>query len=381
MHQDMLILTNEQPIINAFKNLKDPRVQGRCDHKLIDIIVITFCAIISGAKYWEQIEEFGRQREPWFRQFLDLDNGIPSYKTFNRVFSIIPADEFEYCFRIWSSSVREKRKQEVIAIDGKTLRNSSHNAIGQKALHLINAYATQNGLTLAVEKTPDKSNEIKGIPKLLKSINIEDCVVTIDAMGCQKGIANLIRLKEANYVLALKKNHKRFYKKVELLFQQAEKNNYDSMVTYHHTMTDSDHSRGERREYSCLPVMYLPLYKKRWKDLDTFIKVKSIRHTAKGKQTSTRYYISSLSPKQYLRICSAIREHWHIENRLHWKLDVSFKEDQSRTHARNGPQNLSSLRKMALFYLESEPSCLSGLECKQWKAALSIGYLEKVIGF
>jgi predicted transposase YbfD/YdcC len=188
-------------------------------------------------------------------------------------------------------------------------------------------------------------------------------------------------MRDAHYLLALKKNHKRFYRKVTHLFQRAEELNYSAMVVQNHLTRDSDHSRGERREYTLLPIMYMHQYKKVWKDLETLVQVKCRRFTTKGSETIYRYYISSLPIKSYLRISSAIREHWGVENRLHWKLDVSFKEDQSRVRKLNAPQNLSSLRKVALFYLESEQSNKGSIEAKQWKAALNTNYLEQILNF
>jgi predicted transposase YbfD/YdcC len=370
-----------QSIINIFTDLEDPRVEGKCSYPLIEIIVIVLCSLICGAKYWSQMEEFAHQRKKWLKKFLKLKNGIPSFKTLSRVMALIPAETFEACFRLWAESIREKKSLEVIAIDGKTLRKSSHDEANLSAAHLVNAFASQNGITVAVERTPDKSNEIKAIPKILNSLDVSDSVITIDAMGCQKGIAKLIRMRDAHYVLALKKNHKRFYKKVAHLFKRAEELDYNAMVLQEHLTRDSDHSRGERREYTLLPIMYLPQYKEVWKDLETLIQVKCRRFTTKGSETVCRYFISSLSIKSHLRASSAIREHWGIENRLHWKLDVSFKEDQSRVRNLNAPQNLSSLRKVALYYLESEQTNKGSIESKQWKAALNTKYLEKILNF
>lgn len=381
MSKDKLNKNCAQSIIKNFVNLEDPRVKGRCKYPLIEIIVIVLCGLICGAKYWSQMEEFARQKEKWLKKFITLEHGIPSFKTISRVMSIVPAEAFEACFRQWADSIREKKNLEVIAIDGKTLRKSSNENADRSAAHLINAFASQNGITVAVEKTPDKSNEIKGIPKILNSLEIDNALITIDAMGCQKGIAKLIRFRNAHYVLALKKNHKRFYRKVAHLFHRAKELNYSGMVIREHVTRDSDHSRGERREYTLLPIMYMHKYKKVWTDLETLVQVKCRRYTTKGRETSYRYYISSLPIKSHLRISSAIREHWGIENRLHWKLDVSFKEDQSRVRNLNAPQNFSSLRKIALFYLESEQTNKGSIEMKQWTAALNADYLERVLNF
>lgn len=369
-----------QSLITAYSTLEDPRVVGRCRYPLIEIVVIVMFGLVSGAKYWSQIEAFARSRQKTLKKFLKLEQGIPSFKTLARVMSLIPSNTFEACFRRWAASLRENKSLEVIAIDGKTLRKSSHQSIGQSAAHLVNAFASQNGITLASQKVADKTNEIKAIPSIVKSLDIQGALISIDAMGCQKGIAKLIRLKGAHYILALKKNHKRFYKKVETLFQKAKTLGYAGMVTRTHTTRDSAHSRGERREYTLLPIMYLYPYKKIWRDLETLVQVKCKRYTQKGKTIQYRYYLTSLKIHSHLRITSAIREHWGIENRLHWKLDVAFKEDQSRVRCLNAPENLATLRKVALYFLENEETYKGSIESKQWQTLLSVDYLKKVLG-
>jgi predicted transposase YbfD/YdcC len=184
MAKDNLNKDLAQSIIANFSKLEDPRVEGKCAYPLIEIIMIVLCSLICGARYWSQMEEFAHQRRKWLKKFLKLKHGIPSFKTISRVMSLIPADTFESCFRQWAESIRERKHQEVIAIDGKTLRKSSHDEAKQSATHLVNAFASQNGITVAVERTLDKSNEIKAIPKILNSLDISDCLITIDAMGC-----------------------------------------------------------------------------------------------------------------------------------------------------------------------------------------------------
>lgn len=383
MTESIAISNNEQALIKAFSSLKDPRVQGRCLHMLIDVLFIAICAIICGAKHWHEIAEFGRQRIDWLRQYIQLENGIPSHQTFCRIFALIPAEDLLICFSQWSQARTPLKPQDIIAIDGKTIKKSSHEAKGQKALHLINAYVTTQGVTIGAMKTPDKSNEIKGIPPLLKSLQIQGCIITIDAMGTQKGIANLIQLKEARYVLALKKNHKRLYKKVTHLFTKAKELSYEAMVYKETTNTDYDHSRYEVREYTVLPLMYLHAAKADWRDLQTFIQVKSIRKNQKKDdiEESYRYYISSLALKDYLLAIKAIRHHWLIENGLHWKLDVAMQEDACRIHDPHAAENFSTLRKLVLQLLEKDNITKGGIAFKQWKAALNPLYLQKLVNF
>lgn len=306
---------------------------------------------------------------------------IPSHQTICRVFSLIPAAELMACFIDWCVSNNSLAQYDIIAIDGKTLRKSGNQNANQKPLHLINAYVTNRGITIGAIKTPDKTNEIKGIPPLLKSLQIAGCIITIDAIGTQKGIANLIILKGANYILALKKNHKQFYKKVRTIFTRADELNYQSMVYKENITSDYGHSRYEKREYKVLPIMYLPFEKDIWKGLQTIIQVKAIRDTGKEKQETIHYYISSLALKDFMLISQGIRQHWHVENGLHWKLDVAMQEDACRIYDVNAAENFSTLRKLVLQILEKDKSIKCGIAFKQWKAALSTDYLEKLLGF
>jgi predicted transposase YbfD/YdcC len=369
-----------QPLFECFSELKDPRVVGRTDHKLIDIIAISICAIISGAKFWNQVALFGRTREKWLKQFLELPNGIPSDDTFLRVFAAIDPEAFQASFIKWARKVEQITSGKIIAIDGKTLRKSFCEAKNQEAIPIVNAFAVENGITLGSIKVPDKSNEIKGIPKLLNMLKLTGCIVTLDAMGTQKGIAKLIRLKRADYVLALKKNQGKLYKKVSKLFEVSEKLNYTSMVYKVDSTFEYDRTRIERREYRILPMMYLNGFKKDWQDINTFIEVKSCIETPKGFSTEVRYYISSLTLKEYKKITRAIRQHWGIETKLHWKLDVAMKEDDCRVYSRWAAENFSALRKIALYYLEKDTSLKAGIQVKQFNAAINETYLAGILG-
>jgi predicted transposase YbfD/YdcC len=381
MSENIDITFNEQVLIHAFSRLVDPRVKGRCAHRLINIIFITVCAILCGAKHWNEIAEFGRARIEWLKKILPSLQSIPSHQTFCRVFSLIPAEELLACLTEWSISTTPLMPNDIISVDGKTLRKSGNKSKNRNPLHLINAYVSNRGILIGAIKTPDKSNEIKGIPPLLKSLSISGCIVTIDAMGTQKGIANLIRLRGAQYVLALKKNHKRFYKRVSTLFSKAKQLDYKSMVYKDSVTYDYDHSRYEKREYTILPLMYLPSEKENWNGLQTFIQVKSTRYIGDRREEMYRYFISSLPLKNDIVIIKSIRQHWHIENRLHWKLDVAMQEDACRIHHPWAAENFSTLRKLVLQLLEKDKSVSNGIAFKQWKAALSLNYLEKLVGF
>lgn len=271
----------------------------------------------------------------------------------------------------------------IISIDGKTLCNSSHVNGGKAALHIINAFATRQKITLAETKTPDKSNEIKGIPVLLNLINPKDKIITIDAMGTQKGIAKLIRKKQAHYVLALKKNHPRFYRKVHRLFERSEELNFQNMVYKKWKDRNYAHDRIEKREYTVLPMMYLHSFKKNWTDLSVFVRVKAKRHLKSKEQPeeSTRYYISSLPNKKYHKTAQAIRQHWAVENSLHWKLHVALHEDQCPIYRGFAAENLATMRKIVLYLLQNENSTQDGIAMKKLNAALDNKYLRKVVGF
>jgi predicted transposase YbfD/YdcC len=379
MNKDIKNLQIGQPIITCFSRLEDPRIVGRTKHKLIDVIVIAICAIICGAKHWNQIAAFGELRKEWLQTFLELPNDIPSKYTFGRVFSLIEPISFQECFIAWSKEVSRLTSGEIIAIDGKTLRKSFHKEAGKEALHIVNAFAVNNGITLGSIKVPDKSNEIKGIPKLLQMLKLTGCIVTIDAMGTQKGIAKLIRMKGADYVLALKKNQGRLYKKVSSLFAKAEQLHYQNMVYKVHTTKDYDHSRIEEREYRILPIMYLHAFTKQWKDIKSVIGVKSKVEATKNKTAETRYYITSLTLKDYKNIAKSIRRHWTVENKLHWKLDVAMAEDACRIYKERAAENFSALRKLALFYLEKDRSIRGGIAFKHFIAAQDPQFLPRIL--
>ena len=371
----------DQWLFQCLLSIQDPRIPGRCLYPLINILFISLCALLSGCDEWKSIELFGNKRKRWLSQFIDLSNGIPSAKTFARVFSLIVPEEFERCLMLWMSQLCQLLTYDIVNIDGKTSRGSCCDAQKKRADHIVNAYSPRLKATMGQVKTPNKSNEIKGIPILLKQLNIVSCIVSMDAMGTQKGIANLIREKKAHYVLALKKNHKRFYRRVSHLFHNADRLDYQGMVTQWSETKDYGHGRIEKRSYTMLPMMYLAQYKKKWRDLSAFIRVISVRETTRGIETSTRYYITSLPWHHHKKMAATIREHWRIENTLHWKLDVGLNEDASQIWQGHAARNLSVMRKIVLKLLEDENSSSKGTALKRLEAALDIRYLRKVVGF
>ncbi len=379
MENRTYFLSETQSLFRCFVSLEDPRVGGRCLHSLLDIVVLTICAVICGANNWKGIELFGREKQTWLKRFLSLPNGIPSHLTIGRVFSLINPVQFQECYLNWVKTICNDFSGDHIPIDGKCLRSSSNRSKDQKAIHLINAYSNRVRLNLASIKTPDKSNEIKGIPPLLKMLDIEGATISIDAMGTQKGIAKLIKNRGGGYVLALKENHKRMHRKVEHLFHVADDQSASVSVKKYCDTKNYDHSRIEERHYTVIPMMYLPQYKKTWHGLQSFVRVQATRYINGETERSTRYYISSLPMKDYKKIAKVVRQHWAVENKLHWKLDVGLSEDDSRIFRGNAAENLAAIRKMVLYLLQ-ESQNLQGIKLKRQKAALNTRFLKKVVG-
>jgi len=300
-------------LIQILKDIEDPRIE-RCKlHQLIDILIIAICAVISGAETWEEIEEFGKSKQEWLESILELTNGIPSSDTFRRVISRIKPAEFQEKFLKWIETIRENIDKEVIAIDGKTLRRSHNNKLGKTAIHIVSAWANSNKLVIGQVKTEEKSNEITAIPELLQILEIKGCIVTIDAMGCQKEIAKKIIEQEADYSLALKANHEKMYKEVEEYFQEQIKLNFeDKEIDYHQTI-DKAHGRLESRKYWVTSDIDFLSQKKEWKNLASVVCVESSRTIADNTSIEFRYYISSL-PADAKLLAYAVRSHWGVEN-------------------------------------------------------------------
>ena len=364
-----------------FWGLEDPRIDRCKRHQLLDIITIAICAVICGADSWVHVEMFGKSKEDWVGTFLDLPHGIPSHDTFGDVFSRLDPDRFQECFMEWSRSVAELLPGEVVAIDGKTVRRSHDKVAGKGAIHLVSAWASANTLTLGQVKTEEKSNGITAIPRLLELLDLSGCIVTIDAMGCQKEIAQGILEGEADYLLAVKENQGRLHQDIRDLFEGAEEWGFDGVPHDYATTLNKGHGRIERRECwvisdpACLEYLSTG---KDWPGLRSVIKVVGRRETETGATVHSRYYISSLAgpAEQMLR---AARAHWSIENSLHWSLDVTFREDQSRMRKDHSPQNMATLRQIAHNQLKRETSLKVGIQGKRLQAGWRDDYLLKVL--
>jgi predicted transposase YbfD/YdcC len=363
-----------------FGDMEDPRVEGRCGHILIEVICITLAAVLCGANSWSEVETFGKAKEGWLREHLELPNGIPSHDTFGRVFSLIDAAIFEARFAQWVEGVFHRTRGQVVAIDGKTARRSHNRTIGQDALHLLGAWASANRLVLGVRKVEQGSNEIPAIPELLRLLDLMDCVVTIDAIGCQKNIAQAILDRKADYILAVKDNQAHLFDDIQDWFAYADQSSFQDMAYTEHQTVNKTSGRIETRHCWAIadPRAFEYIrHHQGWPGLQTIIRIQSQRRISDQTQSDTRYYISSLPPDaQHLLDC--IRQHWSIENSCHWSLDVVFREDDSRIRMGHAPRNFAILRRFALNLLKHDPLKAS-LNQKRFHAALNQDYLAKLL--
>lgn len=365
-------------VIEHFSGTVDPRDDQGKRHSLLNIIVIAICGVICGADGWTQIEEFGKDRKSWFESFLDLPYGIPVEDTYRRVFAVLDSKDFQRRFSKWIQATVYVKKGTVIAIDGKSMRGCKGDGITAK--HIVNAWSSANKVTLGQCTVNGKSNEITAIPELLNQLCISGCIVTIDAMGCQKKIASLIRDKGGDYLLALKGNQGTLEKDVDLYFQEelfGKKLKYEKSKLKNAETIEKSHGRIEIRKcWVSTDIEWLD-QKDNWKDIKSIIRVES-ETIIKGKTSKeVRYYISSLqsNPEELLE---AIRSHWGVES-MHWILDVAFLEDGCKIRKENAPENFNVLRQVALHLLNRETSCKRGIKTKRFKAACNIEYLEKIL--
>jgi predicted transposase YbfD/YdcC len=357
-----------------FRKLRDPRLNRRKLHLLIDIVVICVCGVICGCDDWQQIETFAKARHDWLKKFLLLPNGIPSHDTFERVFDRLDPQAFQDCFRCWMQVLHEALGLSQIAIDGKTLRGSARGKL--KGLHLVSAWATANHLSLGQVAVDEKSNEIPAIPKLLELLDINGALVTIDAMGCQKEIAAKVVAGGGDYVLTVKDNQPTLLSNIQDCFARALEKDFEDVRHDSFTTQEKGHGRVERRHYQIIIDPDMP-DKEEWKGLKV-IGICYSECTRDGKQTEeVRYFIGSREAKAKV-YGEALRNHWRIENTLHWQLDVAFAEDNNRVSKRHGAENLALVRRLALSLLKQHPDKRS-IPCKRLLAALDPEFLQEVL--
>ena len=364
-------------IRDHFEKLTDPR-RRKVTYPLINVVVIAVCAVLCGADDFVAIADYGRKKRKWLSQFLDLSAGIPSHDRFNAIFGAIKPDEFQVCLLSWITALHEVTNGQIVAIDGKTLRRSFDAATSKSAIHMVSAWATANCISLGQVVVDEKSNEITAIPELLEMIEVSGGLVTIDAMGCQTQIAKKIVEVGADYVLAVKGNQPTLQGGIESFFVGHLEDDFAGVQVSRHETAERGHGREDMRMYVVCPVPEDLPGRRRWKKL-TAIGMAMSDTLRDGKQTTdVRYYILSrkLSGRQF---AAAVREHWSIENRLHWQLDVTFGEDQSRIRKGHADANFSIVRRTALSLLKNNRTLKVGVKNKRLSAGWCDDYLAQVL--
>ena len=372
--------------MECFAQLTDPRLNRTKEHRLIDILVIGICTLLCGGEGFNDMEDFGDAKQDWFKTFLELPNGIPSHDTFNRVFSALDPTGFLECFLRWTQSLRTVVEKEIVAMDGKALRRALNK--GQALPYIVSAWAVDNGLVLGQMKVAEKSNEITAVPELLRALELAGCVVTLDAMGCQKKIAKEIIEADADYVLALKGNQETVHEEVKSYLDDAIAQSAaakpgpshvpSSDLAFHQTV-EKDHGRIETRRYWQSQTLSWFADLDKWEGLRSVGVVESVRDIQGQVTTERRYYLSSL-PLDIACFSRAIRSHWGVENNVHWHMDVSFAEDQSRIRTGFAAENLATLRRLALNLLKRDRTKKRGIRGKQKNAGWDHRYLLHLLG-
>ena len=375
-------------LVAHFAPMADPRIDRRKDHDLIDILMIAVCTLLCGGETFNDMEDFGKAKFDWFKTFLNLRNGIASHDTFNRVFAALDPKEFLNCFLRWTQSLRETFSQEIVAVDGKALRRALNK--DQSMKYIVSAWAQSNGLVLGQLKVADKSNEITAVPELLRVLELSGCIVTIDAMGCQKKIAKEIKEADADYVLALKGNQETVHGEVKAFLDQtvaqtqvqlppgAKRPKAAAKLAFLQTV-EKDHGRIETRRFYQSAELDWFADREKWEGLKSVGMVESVREVGGKSTTERRYFLSSLE-LGIETFARASRGHWGVENKLHWVMDVCFREDQSRARAGYAAENLATLRRLALNLLKREKTKKRGIKGKQLNAGWDNAYLLRLLG-
>lgn len=366
---------------NHLAALPDPRSERGRRHLLLDVMIMAVLATLCGADDWESVEAFGEEQEPWLRTFLDLPNGIPSHDTFSRVFRRLDAQAFTTCFIEWTRAIRRRLPKDVVAIDGKTLRASLD--ADTSPLHMVSAWSSGNRMVLGQQAVDSKSNEIHAIPELLKVLDLQGCIVTIDAIGCQKDIAKTIASRKADYILAVKGNQKGLHQVIQARFAELDAT---PEATPHGfwKCEDRSHGRVVVREVTTLDAVRLLPEELllSWAKLETLVRIRSTAERDGKTIHEDRFYISTLPMNEVQAIGDGVRSHWGIENSLHWVLDVAFHEDRNRTRKGTAPEAGVLLRHIVLNLLRQDPDSKRSIKNRRMKAALNPAYrLEALMGF
>jgi predicted transposase YbfD/YdcC len=370
--------TTSLDIKKHFLGLKDPRRRHRRRHRLLDIVVLAVCAVTGGADNWEEIAAFGRRHRAWFQRYLSLPGGIPSPDTFIRLFARLDPQVFQRCLRDWLLAFGDVLGCQHIAIDGKTLCGSGRKTQGLGPLHLVSAWAGVHHLVLGQVAVEGKSNEITAIPQLLELLELHGAVVTIDAMGCQKEIAAKIRERRGHYILAVKDNQPNLLADIEETFNRAHDTGFAGMA-YDCYQTDPVQRRGREEKRYCEVIQDLSGIRNQeaWKDLKVICMCVTERTINGETKEEVRYFIGS-QKKSARYYGSGVRQHWGIENNLHWQMDVSFGEDANRTAERTAAENLSLVRRAAQTLVKRHPQ-KGGIKCKRRQAGWDLNFLEELL--
>ena len=365
-------------ILELAEKIPDPRRNHLKRHPLSSMIFIALVSSICGATDWVAVADTGEYLKEWIEQYIDLPYGIPSHDTFGRTFGIIDNQSFSQLLIDWAECIRLKFENEVVAMDGKTLRGNAQKEAGLQGIHLLNAWSIDNGICLGHLDVDKKTNEITVIPKLIEILDLEGCIITSDALNTQKTTAEAVLNAKADYVLPVKGNHKDLLEDVKLLFEEAEDKEYKGFDADQFETSEKDHGRIEHRMYSVLDAEDLPVVDE-WPNMKSIGKVVR-RRTLKDRSTfEVCYFITSLEIEAKL-FAHAVRGHWGVENNLHWSLDVVFREDHNKYRDRIGAQNLSAVRKMALGLLKKDETSKKSLRRKQFQALTSSDFRENVLG-
>ena len=378
------VTASVENLLNMAAEIPDPRRRKKTPHNFAEIVVTAVVAAVCGANQWTQVEMIAQNLQPWLRQFLELKNGIPSHDTYGRVFRLLRPELLAKLMRNWVNSIQEndgvppeneKTAQTQIAIDGKCNRRSHDRADGKKAMHMVSAYATQAGLVLTCLEVGEKSNEIPAVPEVLEQLELADTVVTMDAMGCQVQAAQLIIDKGADYVLALKGNQGNTHTEVKELFAEIEghEREYDDVKVTTFRQSGQGHGREETREYFLASRIECFASGEKWPGFYGAVKVRSTRAINGVCSQEDRYYITSLK-SGVRQVAKCIRDHWGIENGLHWNLDITFREDESRIRKGNGPANFATLCRFAHNILKSEATLKRSMNDKRLMALMNVDY-------